>query len=52
MKLFREIYRFPLQPKSISSSWIVGHSVFFYHRLDWLYLQEVWQKQPMVTYLN
>ena len=45
-------YAIPLEPKQITNSWVIGHSCFFYYGLDWVYLQEIWMKQPVVLYLN
>ena len=46
------VYAIPEEPKQITNSWIVGHSCFFYHGLDWVYLQELWTEQPCVLYVN
>lgn len=52
MKLFRKPLKLPPVPNQITSSWVVGHGVFFYHGIDWLYLNEWWAKQPCVIYCN
>lgn len=45
-------YVLPREPKQVTNSWIVGHSVMFYHGLDWVHLAEFWSKEPCIIYGN
>ena len=45
-------YVLPEEPKQITNSWVVGHSCFFFHGMDWVYLREFWSKFPAVFIMN